>query len=67
MARSSEQRKNKKQTQINHFKKSRIFNAGVARLGIIEVTGRPNWPSILAAHSKERKEIVQYHLPRGRP
>jgi len=39
----------------------------VARLGIIEVLGRPNGPYILAAHSKERKEIVQYHPPRGRP
>jgi len=67
MARLSEQRKNKKQTQSNHIKKSRIFNAGVARLGIIEVLGRPNGPSILAVHSKERKEIVQYHPSRGRP
>jgi len=66
MARSSEQRKNKKQTQSNHFKISRIFKAGVTRLGMIEVLGRPNRPSILAADSKDRKEIVQYHSPRGR-
>ena len=39
----------------------------VARLGIIEVLGRPDWPSISAAHSKKWKEIVQYYPPRGRP
>ena len=39
----------------------------VARLSIIEVLGRPNRPSILAADSKERKEKVEYHPPRGRP
>jgi len=51
----------------NHLKRSRANSTKVARLGIIEVVGRPNGPSILAAHLKKRKEIVKYHPARGRP
>jgi len=40
---------------------------GGARLGMIEVLGRLKMLSILAAQAKKRKEILQYHPPRGRP
>jgi len=57
----------KNQTKTQLLESSLANSTVVARLGIIEVLGRPNGPSILAAHSKKRKEIVQYHPPRGRP
>jgi len=57
----------KNQTKTQPLESSHANSMVVARHGIIEVLGRPNGPSILAAHSKKRKEIVQYHPPRGRP
>jgi len=68
MANSSGQKeKTKIKQKRNQLKGSHANSMMVARLGIIEVWGRPNGPSILAADSKKRKEIVQYHPPRGRP
>jgi len=67
MARSSEQKKHKKETKRRPLEKICTLSAGGARLGMIEVLGRLKMPSILAAHSKKRKEIVQYHPPRGTP
>jgi len=49
------------------LKGSRGNSTRVARLSIIEVMGRPNGPTILAADPKKRKELVQYHPPTGRP
>jgi len=66
MTQSSEQRKNKKQARRRPLERFRTLSAGGARLGMIEVRGRLKMPSILAVHSK-KKEIVQYHPPRGRP
>jgi len=58
MARSSEQRKNKKQTKERPLETFRILSTAGARLGMIEVMGSLKMPSILAAHSKKKKEIV---------
>jgi len=63
-AHSSEQKvKTKIKQSSNHLESSHTNSTRVARLGIIEVLGRPNGPAILAAYSKKRKEIVQYHPP----
>jgi len=63
---SGQKEKSKIKQSSNHLKRSQANSMKVARLGIIEVLGRPNGPSLLAAHSTKRKEIVQYHPPRGR-
>ena len=67
MTRSSEARKKQKANVMETTGKFRTLSVGGARLGMIEILGRLKMPSILAAHSKKRKEIVQYHPPRGRP
>jgi len=60
-------RKIKNLTKYQPLERFHANGMVVARLGIIKVLGRPDGPSILAAHSKKRKEIVQYYPPRGRP
>jgi len=68
MAHSSGQKeKSKIKQKRNYLKGSHANSTRVVRLGIIEVLGILNGPTILAAHLKKRKEIVQYQPPRGRP
>jgi len=40
---------------------------GGARLGIIEVLGRPEGANCVGKAHKKKKEIVRYHPPRGKP
>jgi len=58
--------KTKSKLSSDYIESSRIFNAGVTRLGIIETRG-----GILAHYFgktlKNKNEIVQYHPPRGKP
>jgi len=56
-------RKKKNQTKTQPLESFHANSTVVGRLGIIEVLGSPNGPTILATHSKKRKEIVQYYPP----
>jgi len=67
MAHSSEQRTNKKQTKQQPLEKFPYTQYGEARLGMIEVVGRPEGANYVGKALEKKKEKVQYHPPRGKP